>query len=194
VPGNRDYELACVLSYKDVLAGFNIRLEPETYIIREVAGRKLWIEHGNQRDAFNTFTDFGNRYGMPSGYFITASTLAAAGRSAQRGHSPWLCDREAGASPRYARLMRSSPENASNLGLRGGEGGIRTLGANEIPSSRKDARKWRRLRSHKRLVLFDVVMNDQRPWTHSIGVWCSPSPGNCTLAGRRNAWPSRSRR
>ena len=30
VPGNHDYELACVPSYKDVLAGFNIRLEPET--------------------------------------------------------------------------------------------------------------------------------------------------------------------
>src|SRR6266404_3593216 len=41
VPGNHDYELACVPSYKDVLAGFNIRLEPETYIIREVASRKL---------------------------------------------------------------------------------------------------------------------------------------------------------
>ena len=94
VPGNHDYELACVPSYKDVLAEFNIRLEPETYIIREVAGRKLWIEHGNQRDAFNTFPDFGNRFGMPSGYFITASTVAAAGRSAQRGRSPWLSDLE----------------------------------------------------------------------------------------------------
>jgi UDP-2,3-diacylglucosamine pyrophosphatase LpxH len=94
VPGNHDYELACVLSYKDVLAAFNIHLEPETYIIREVAGRKLWIEHGNQRDAFNTFPDFGNRYGMPSGYFITASTVATAGRSAQRGRSPWLSDLE----------------------------------------------------------------------------------------------------
>jgi hypothetical protein len=52
------------------------------------------IEHGNQRDAFNTFPDFGNRYGMPSGYFITASTVAAAGRSAQRGRSPWLSDLE----------------------------------------------------------------------------------------------------
>ena len=94
VPGNHDYELACVPSYNDVLAGFNIRLEPKTYIIREVASRKLWIEHGNQRDAFNTFPDFGNRYGMPSGYFITASTVAAAGRSAQRGRSPWLSDLE----------------------------------------------------------------------------------------------------
>ncbi len=94
VPGNHDYELACVPAYKEELAQYNIRLEPETHITREVAGRKLWIEHGNQHDAFNTFPDFGNRYGMPSGYFITASTVAAAGRSAQRGRSLWLSDLE----------------------------------------------------------------------------------------------------
>jgi UDP-2,3-diacylglucosamine pyrophosphatase LpxH len=94
VPGNHDYELACVPAYKEELVQYNIRLESETYITREVAGRKLWIEHGNQHDAFNTFPDFGNRYGMPSGYFITVSTVAAAGRSAQRGRSLWLSDLE----------------------------------------------------------------------------------------------------
>jgi UDP-2,3-diacylglucosamine pyrophosphatase LpxH len=94
LPGNHDYELACVPSYKDELAEFNIRLEPQIHITREVAGRTLWIEHGNQHDKFNAFPDFGNRYGMPSGYFITASTVAAAGRSAQRGRSPWLNDLE----------------------------------------------------------------------------------------------------
>ena len=87
VPGNHDYELACIPAYEEELAQYNIHVEAKTHITREVAGRKLWIEHGNQHDAFNTFPDFGNRYGMPSGYFITASTVAAAGRSAQRGRS-----------------------------------------------------------------------------------------------------------
>jgi metallophosphoesterase superfamily enzyme len=41
VPGNHDYELACVPSYKDVLAEFNIRLEPETYIIRGSYGLSM---------------------------------------------------------------------------------------------------------------------------------------------------------
>ncbi|MCJ7641343.1 MAG: metallophosphoesterase [Desulfobacterales bacterium] len=94
LPGNHDYDLACLPAYKDQLAEYNICLEPGIHITRNVAGRKMWIEHGNQRDAFNTFPDFGNRHGMPSGYFITAYTVAVAGRNAERGRSPWLNDLE----------------------------------------------------------------------------------------------------
>jgi UDP-2,3-diacylglucosamine pyrophosphatase LpxH len=94
LPGNHDYELACIPAYKQQLAEYNIDLEPKTHITRTVAGRTVWIEHGNQHDEFNTFPDFGDRYGLPSGYFITTSTVAAAARSAEVGRSPWLNDLE----------------------------------------------------------------------------------------------------
>lgn len=94
LPGNHDYDLACVPSYKAELAQWNITLEPKIHLVREVAGRKIWIEHGNQHDDFNQFPDFGNRYGLPSGYFITKHTVAAAAESAQKGRSPWLDDLE----------------------------------------------------------------------------------------------------
>jgi UDP-2,3-diacylglucosamine pyrophosphatase LpxH len=94
LPGNHDYDLACIPSYKAELAQWNIALEPVVHTTREVAGRKIWIEHGNQHDDFNTFPDFGNRYGLPAGYFITTHTVAAAAESAAMGRSPWLNDLE----------------------------------------------------------------------------------------------------
>lgn len=92
IPGNHDYELACVPAWKEKLAAYNISLEPVTHITRPAGGRTIWIEHGNQRDTFNRFPDFGNPYGLPSGYFITVATVAAAGKGAERGRSPWLKD------------------------------------------------------------------------------------------------------
>jgi UDP-2,3-diacylglucosamine pyrophosphatase LpxH len=94
LPGNHDYDLACVPSYKAELAEWNIVLEPGIHITREVAGRKIWIEHGNQNDAFNRFPDFGNRYGLPAGYFICTQTVATAAENAAKGRSPWLDDLE----------------------------------------------------------------------------------------------------
>ena len=94
IPGNHDYELACVPACREQLAAYNMRLEPVTHLIRQVAGRKLWIEHGNQRDSFNRFPDFGNPYGLPEGYFITRHFVVAAAESAGRGRSPWLDDLE----------------------------------------------------------------------------------------------------
>jgi UDP-2,3-diacylglucosamine pyrophosphatase LpxH len=94
LPGNQDYDLACVPAYKDQLAEYNIQLETGVQVVRNVAGRTIWIEHGNQNDSFNRFPDFGNRYGLPSGYFVTTATVAVAGRSAERGRSPWLKDLE----------------------------------------------------------------------------------------------------
>jgi UDP-2,3-diacylglucosamine pyrophosphatase LpxH len=94
LPGNHDYELACVPAYQALLAEYHIHLETGIHITRDVAGRKIWIEHGNQNDAFNAFPDFGNRHGLPSGYFVTTATVAVAGRSAERGRSPWLSDLE----------------------------------------------------------------------------------------------------
>jgi UDP-2,3-diacylglucosamine pyrophosphatase LpxH len=94
LPGNHDYDLACVPTYKAELARWNIILEPVIHTTREVAGRKIWIEHGNQHDAFNCFPEFGNRYGLPAGYFITTHTVAAAAESAAKARSPWLDDLE----------------------------------------------------------------------------------------------------
>src|SRR5262245_55016517 len=94
LPGNHDYDLACVPEYATELAGYNVRLEPVVYVTREIAGHRVWIEHGNQYDAFNRFPDFGNRYGLPLGYFITSGVVAAAGRRAERTRSKWLDDVE----------------------------------------------------------------------------------------------------
>ena len=79
LPGNHDYDLACVPEYEAELARYNVRLEPVVSITRTVAGRKVWIEHGNQYDDFNAFPDFGNRYGLPVGYFITRAVVARPG-------------------------------------------------------------------------------------------------------------------
>ena len=92
LPGNHDYDLACVPDYRTELAAYNIRLEPVVHIIREIAGYKVWIEHGNQYDDFNRFPDYGNRFGLPLGYFITRGVVAAAARSAEHAQSKWLDD------------------------------------------------------------------------------------------------------
>ncbi len=94
LPGNHDYDLACVPEYQAELARYNVRLEPVVHITREIAGHRVWIEHGNQYDDFNRFPDFGNRFGLPLGYFITSGVVAAAGRSAERTRSKWLDDVE----------------------------------------------------------------------------------------------------
>ena len=94
LPGNHDYELACVPAYAAELAAWNVVLEPRESVTRRIAGRTVWIEHGNQHDAFNAFPDFGNRYAQPLGYFITSGIVAAAGRGADRTKSKWLEDVE----------------------------------------------------------------------------------------------------
>jgi len=92
LPGNHDYDLACVPEYQTELARYNIHLEPVVSITRAIAGHTVWIEHGNQYDDFNRFPDFGNRFGLPLGYFITSGIVAAAARSAERTKSKWLDD------------------------------------------------------------------------------------------------------
>jgi len=94
LPGNHDYDLACVPAYRTELARYNIRLEPHVHITRTIAGRSVWIEHGNQYDDFNRFPDFGNRWALPLGYFVTRRVVAAAGQTAERTASKWLDDVE----------------------------------------------------------------------------------------------------
>jgi UDP-2,3-diacylglucosamine pyrophosphatase LpxH len=94
LPGNHDYDLACVPSYRTELARYNVHLEPRVHITRTIAGRTVWIEHGNQYDDFNRFPDFGNRWALPLGYFVTRGIVAAAAQTAERTTSKWLDDVE----------------------------------------------------------------------------------------------------
>jgi hypothetical protein len=66
--------------------------EHEVAIIRELAGKKIWIEHGMQRDPSNYMPDFGNSHANPVGYFVTHSLLGTAGRLSGRGRYNWLRD------------------------------------------------------------------------------------------------------
>ncbi len=92
IPGNHDYELACYREFMSILKGYNIRLEQKVSIIRLIAGKKLWIEHGNQYDENNYFPDFGNPHAWPVGYFINQRVIQNATKKAIYGRDTWLRD------------------------------------------------------------------------------------------------------
>src|ERR671912_23900 len=95
MPGNHDYELACYPEFIDRLREYNLNLVPEVSMTREVAGRKIWIEHGQQHDERNHMPDFGNPYAQPVGYFITTGIVGTAGRYSEFGRGNWLKDVQA---------------------------------------------------------------------------------------------------
>ncbi len=90
--GNHDYDLACYPEYIDKLKAFNITLDTSISVLREVAGKQIWIEHGQQIDDFNASPDYGNPYAQPIGYYITETTVAGASRYSVFGKKPWLKD------------------------------------------------------------------------------------------------------
>jgi UDP-2,3-diacylglucosamine pyrophosphatase LpxH len=90
--GNHDYELACDPAFADKLRGYNIELSTDLALIRAFGGKKIWIEHGQQRDAFNAFPEYGNRYALPVGYFITETFVGGASRRSDFGNGNWLKD------------------------------------------------------------------------------------------------------
>ena len=92
LPGNHDYEIACYPEFVDVLKDYNIDLARTVEITRTVAGRTIWIEHGNQYDAFNRMPDFGNPYAQPIGYFITSNMVSGAGKRSAKSRTNWLKD------------------------------------------------------------------------------------------------------
>ena len=92
IPGNHDYELACYPEYVERLAAYNVTLEQEVVITREVGDRVLWIEHGQQRDPNNESPDFGNPYANPPGYYVNQHITSRAGRLSKRGKFNWLND------------------------------------------------------------------------------------------------------
>jgi UDP-2,3-diacylglucosamine pyrophosphatase LpxH len=92
LPGNHDYEIACYPEFVDMLRPYHIHLERTPATIREISGKKIWIEHGNQYDAYNRMPDFGNPQAHPIGYFLTSSVVSTAGKHSQFGKYNWLKD------------------------------------------------------------------------------------------------------
>lgn len=92
LPGNHDYELACYPQFIKSLSEYNINLEQTPSIIRELNGKRIWIEHGSQYDEANKSPKYGDPYALPIGYFITSNLVGAAGQLSQRGRYNWLKD------------------------------------------------------------------------------------------------------
>ncbi len=92
LPGNHDYEIACYPEFVDMLLAYNIHLERQIAITREIGGKKIWIEHGNQHDSYNRMPDFGNPYAHPIGYFLTSNVVSTAGKHSKFGRYNWLKD------------------------------------------------------------------------------------------------------
>jgi UDP-2,3-diacylglucosamine pyrophosphatase LpxH len=90
--GNHDYDLACYPEFTDKLNNYNIRLDTSLVVIREIGGRKIWIEHGQQIDPYNASTDYGNIHAQPAGYFITEALVAGASKYSVFGATDWLKD------------------------------------------------------------------------------------------------------
>ena len=90
--GNHDYDLACNSEFAAKLRQYNIYLDTNLVLIRTIGGKKIWIEHGQQRDEFNAFPDYGNPYALPVGYFITQTFVSGASRHSDFGRGNWLKD------------------------------------------------------------------------------------------------------
>jgi UDP-2,3-diacylglucosamine pyrophosphatase LpxH len=90
--GNHDYDLACNVDYAAKLKAYNIQLDRSLVLIRTVGDKKIWIEHGQQRDEFNSFPDYGSPYALPTGYFITQTFVSGASRHSDFGRGNWLKD------------------------------------------------------------------------------------------------------
>jgi UDP-2,3-diacylglucosamine pyrophosphatase LpxH len=90
--GNHDYDLACDPGFVTKLRAYNIDLDTSLHVVRTVGERKIWIEHGQQHDEFNTFPEYGNLYALPVGYFITQTFVSGASRHSDFGTGAWLKD------------------------------------------------------------------------------------------------------
>jgi UDP-2,3-diacylglucosamine pyrophosphatase LpxH len=90
--GNHDYDLACYPEFVSMLASYNITLDLALAVVRELKGRKIWVEHGQQIDPYNAATEYGNKNALPLGYFITESLVSGASKYSVFGASDWLKD------------------------------------------------------------------------------------------------------
>jgi UDP-2,3-diacylglucosamine pyrophosphatase LpxH len=94
LPGNHDYELACYDDFQPTLQVYNINLEAKEAITRQIQGRTIWIEHGNQHDSFNRIADFGNPAATPIGYYIVSQIVDGLVERSRLGKDRWLKDIE----------------------------------------------------------------------------------------------------
>ncbi len=90
--GNHDYDLACDPEFAVKLRDYNIELDASLWLIREIGGKRIWIEHGQQIDPYNRSTDYGNIHAQPAGFFITETLVAGASKYSVFGASDWLKD------------------------------------------------------------------------------------------------------
>ncbi|MCB1495735.1 MAG: metallophosphoesterase [Bauldia sp.] len=90
--GNHDYDLACDPAFAERLARYNLHLDTSISLKRQMLGRTIWIEHGQQADPFNASPDYGNRYALPVGYYITETIVAGTSRHSEFGRGNWLKD------------------------------------------------------------------------------------------------------
>ncbi|MGA7533263.1 MAG: metallophosphoesterase, partial [Pseudolabrys sp.] len=90
--GNHDYDLACNSEFAAKLRHHNINLDTNLVLIRTIGDKKIWIEHGQQRDEFNAFPDYGKPHALPVGYFITQTFVSGASRHSDFGRGNWLKD------------------------------------------------------------------------------------------------------
>jgi UDP-2,3-diacylglucosamine pyrophosphatase LpxH len=90
--GNHDYDLACNPAFAEKLRAYNVHLDTSLVLTRPVGDKKIWIEHGQQRDEFNKFPEYGNSYALPVGYFITQTFVSGASRYSDFGRGDWLKD------------------------------------------------------------------------------------------------------
>jgi hypothetical protein len=104
--GNHDYDLACDPAYGHKLRSYNIHLDTSLALIRNVGDKKIWIEHGQQRDQFNAFRDYGNPDALPVGYFITETFVSGASRHSDFGRGESI-------------LCPDGPRSLPNTGTRG---------------------------------------------------------------------------
>ncbi len=92
IPGNHDHELIGDPEFANILRVYNIHLEARDHITREIDGRTIWIEHGNQHDAYNRFDDFENPACRPLGYYATSGIISGASRRVKGRHEKWIKD------------------------------------------------------------------------------------------------------
>lgn len=90
--GNHDYDLACDPEFVGKLKNYNITLDPSLFLIREIGGRKIYVEHGQQIDPYNCAPEYGNINAQPPGYFITKTLVSGASKYSVFGASDWLKD------------------------------------------------------------------------------------------------------
>jgi UDP-2,3-diacylglucosamine pyrophosphatase LpxH len=92
VSGNHDYELAACSEYVDRLAEYNVRLDQEISITREIGEHRIHVEHGMQQDPNNRIPGLGNPCANPPGYSVNRHVRSRAGRLSGRGKYNWLKD------------------------------------------------------------------------------------------------------